>query len=279
MVTMDAAQARDAYARFLQTPEAELDLAEGALLIAAEEYSGLRVGAYLDRIARLGEDLRDRLGGEIDPMRVVEMCNAFFFEELQFKGNRDAYYDPRNSYLNEVIDRRLGIPITLAVLYVAVGERVGLPVRGVGMPGHFMVSYVPSASGAAIFVDPFSGRVRTREECAKMLADMYGEALPMRPGFLEPSAKRHILARILNNLKGIYLQKGDLRRALAASDRIVLTNPHLTAEWRDRGMIEYQLRRDQAALRDFARYLEVRPEPEDAARIRQLRKELLGRLN
>ena len=112
-----------------------------------------------------------------------------------------------------------------------------------------------------------------------MLGEMYGEAVPMRPGFLEPSPKRQILARILNNLKGIYMGKGDLQRALASSDRIMLANPHATGEWRDRGMIEFRLHRDRDALRDFARYLEIRPEPVDAPRIRQLRNELLGRLN
>ncbi|HYM50591.1 MAG TPA: tetratricopeptide repeat protein [Candidatus Limnocylindrales bacterium] len=276
---MTPAEARDAFARSLTTPEAEMDLAEGALLIAAEEYPQLRIGAYLDQMARMAEELRDAVGGEIVPARVVERCNAFFFEDQGFKGNADDYYDPRNSYLNEVLDRRLGIPITLSVIYVAVGERAGLPVKGVGMPGHFMVTYAPRSAEGQMFIDPFHGKVRTREECATMLAEMYGEAVPMRPGFLEPSPKRQILARILNNLKGIYMGKGDLARALAASDRIMLANPHATAEWRDRGMIEYRLHRDQAALRDFARYLEVRPEPEDAARIRQLRNELLGRLN
>ena len=276
---MTPAEARDAFTRFLQTPERDMDLAEGALLVAAEEYPQLRVGVYLDRIARLAGELREIVGGELDPAGVVQRCNAFFFEELRLRGNRDDYYDPRNSYLNEVLERRLGIPITLSVVYVAVGERAGLPVRGVGMPGHFMVKYAPRSPEGEVFVDPFHGKVRTREECAKMLAEMYGEAVPMRPGFLEPTPKRQILARLLNNLKGIYMGKGDLPRALAASDRIVLANPHATAEWRDRGMIEYRLRQDGAALRDFARYLEVRPEPEDAPRIRQLRNELLGRLN
>jgi regulator of sirC expression with transglutaminase-like and TPR domain len=276
---MTPAEARDAFTRYLTTPDPDMDLAEGALLIGAEEYPQLRVSAYLDKIARLAEELRDVIGGEIQPARVVERCNNFFFEALRFRGNADDYYDPRNSYLNEVLDRRLGIPITLSVVYVAVGERAGLPVKGVGMPGHFMVKYAPRAADAEVFIDPFHARVRTREECAKMLAEMYGEAVPMRPGFLEPSPKRQILARILNNLKGIYMGKGDLSKALSASDRIMLANPHATAEWRDRGMIQYRLRRDQAALKDFARYLEIRPVPEDAARIRQLRNELLGRLN
>src|SRR5207302_9767330 len=108
------------------------------------------------------------------------------FEELHFKGNRDEYYDPRNSFLNEVIDRRVGIPITLAVLYVAVGERAGLPVRGVGMPGHFLVKYAPASTGE-VFIDAFNGRSLSRKECAKMVEEIDGGEVKMRPALLEPA--------------------------------------------------------------------------------------------
>ena len=275
---MTPAEARDALTRLLPTPEPELDLAEAALLIAAEEYPDLRPAVYLNQIARMSSDLKQRIRAEVEPQRVVERANMYFFEELHFKGNREEYYDPRNSFLNEVIDRRVGIPITLAVLYVAVGERAGLPVRGVGMPGHFLVAYAPSSPGG-VFVDAFNGRTLTREECAKMLEEMYGGTVPMRPALLQPSTKRQILARILNNLKSLYLSRGDLARALAASDRIMLTDPHLTSEWRDRGLIQFQLRHDTEALKDFNRYLAVRPEPEDTARVKQLRGQLISRLN
>lgn len=274
---MTPAEARDAFARLLQTPDPELDLAEAALLIAAEEYPDLRPGAYLDRIARMAIELKQRIRAEVEPRRVVEMANTYFFEEQHFKGNREEYYDPKNSYLNDVLDRRVGIPISLAVVYIAVGERAGLPVRGVGMPGHFLVKYAPGSG--EIFVDAFNARTLTREECGKMLEEMYGGTVEMRPALLEPSTKRQILARILNNLKSLYQSRGDLPRALAASDRILLADPHLTSEWRDHGLILFQMRRDTQALKDFHRYLEVRPEPEDAPRIKQLRGELVSRLN
>src|SRR5713101_6873916 len=143
---MTPAEARDALTRLLQTPEGELDLAEAALLIAAEEYPDLRPSVYLNQIARLASELKHRIRAEVEPSRVVEVANAYLFEELHFKGNRQEYYDPRNSFLNEVLDRRVGIPITLAVLYVAGGERAGLPVRGGGMPGHFLGKYAPGSS-------------------------------------------------------------------------------------------------------------------------------------
>src|SRR5438445_4265356 len=239
---MTPAEARDAFTRLLQTPDPELDLAEAALLIAAEEYPDLRPAIYLNQIARMGTELKHRIRAEVEPGRVVEKANAYLFEELHFKGNREEYYDPRNSFLNEVLDRRVGIPITLAVVYVAVGDRAGLPLRGVGMPGHFLVKYAPASREVEVFIDAFNGRTLTRQECAKMLAEMYGETLEARPSFFEPAGKRQILARILNNLKGLYMSRGELPRALAASDRIVLADPHLTAEWRDRGLIEYQPR-------------------------------------
>jgi regulator of sirC expression with transglutaminase-like and TPR domain len=226
----------------------------------------------------MGTELKQRIRAEVEPRRVVEKTNTYMFEELHFKGNREEYYDPRNSFLNEVIDRRVGIPITLAVLYVAVGERAGLPVRGVGMPGHFLVKYAPGSSGE-MFIDAFSARTLTREECAKMLNEMYGGEVKMRPALLEPSTKRQILSRILNNLKSLYLSRSDLPRALSASDRIMLTDPHLTSEWRDRGMIHFQMHHDAEALADFTRYLAIRPEPEDAARLKQLRGQLISRVN
>ncbi|MDQ6885564.1 MAG: tetratricopeptide repeat protein, partial [Candidatus Dormibacteraeota bacterium] len=255
---MTPAEARDAFTRLLQVPEAELDLAEGALLIAAEEYPDLRPAVYLNQIARMATDLKKRIRTQIEPERVVQIANDYFFEELQYKGNREEYYDPRNSFLNDVIERRVGIPITLAVLYVAVGERAGLPVRGVGMPGHFLIKYTPAAKGVEIFIDAFNARTMTRAECAKMLQEMYGEAVEMRPALLQPAAKRQILARILNNLKSLYMSRNDLQRALAASDRILLADPHLTAEWRDHGMLQLQLHRDSGALKDFTRYLGIR---------------------
>lgn len=270
--------ARDAFARLVKLPDAELDLAEGALWIAAEEYPDLRVGAYVEKIERLAAELRRRIRTETEPDRVVEICNHFLFQEQRFHGNRAAYADIRNSYLNEVIDRRTGIPVTLAAVYIAVGERAGLPVRGAGLPGHFLVRYQGSRS-REIFVDAFHGRMLDRQGCEALLHETYQGQVTMRPAFLKPVLKRQILARILNNLKTTFMAQGDLPRALAASDRIILADPHLTAEWRDRGMIEHQLRRDRDALRDFNRYLSLKPEPEDADRIRTLKNELLGRLN
>jgi len=275
---MAAQGARAAFARLVKVPDAEMDLAEGALWIAAEEYPNLRVPAYLEKVDRLGAELHNRVRTETDPVRVVEICTDFLFREQRFHGESEAYADVRNSYLNDVIDRRIGIPVTLATIYLAAGERAGLPVRGVGMPGHFLVRY-QGGHAPAIFIDAASGRALDRAGCEALLEETYQGQVSMRPAFLRPVLKRQILARILNNLKTTFMAQGDLHRAIAASDRIILADPHLTSEWRDRGMIEFQLRRDGEALRDFNKYLSLRPEPEDADRIRSMKNELLGRLN
>src|SRR3989442_3646335 len=163
---MTPAEARDAFTRLVQLRQSELDVAEAALLLAAEEYQDLRPSICLEQIDRMGTELNRRIRAEVEPRRVVETANTYLFEELHFKGNREEYYDPRNSFLNDVLERRVGIPITLAVLYIAVGERAGLPVRGVGMPGHFLLKYSPTSSGE-IFIDAFNGRTLSRQECAK----------------------------------------------------------------------------------------------------------------
>jgi len=278
MVGMAEQEARAAFARMVKVPDAEMDLAEAALLIAAEEYSQLRVGAYLEKLDRMAMELRERVRTQTEPERVVDLCNQFFFQDQGFHGNSTDYTDVRNSYLNDVIDRRTGIPITLATIYIAVGERAGLPVRGVGLPGHFLVRY-QGGRAQEIFIDAFHGRALDRAGCEALLEETYQGQVAMRPAFLKPVLKRQILARILNNLKTSFMAQGDLPRALAASDRIVLADPHLTSEWRDRGMIEFQLHRDADAMRDFNKYLSLKPEPEDAERVRKMKTELLGRLN
>jgi regulator of sirC expression with transglutaminase-like and TPR domain len=141
------------------------------------------------------------------------------------------------------------------------------------------VKYEPRQSSEEIFIDPFHRRTLDREGCGALIRELYGQETEIMPSFFAASLKRQILARMLNNLKALYLSRGDLQRALRASDRIMMADPHLTSEWRDRGTIEFQLHHDSAALRDFSRYLEVRPEPEDAAKVRQLRAQLLARLN
>jgi regulator of sirC expression with transglutaminase-like and TPR domain len=247
-----------------------IPLAEAALWIAAEEYPALDVEEYLDRIDELAERARER----IDPYPLAERIarfNHLLFRELGFAGNRENYDDPRNSFLNEVLDRKVGIPITLAMVYTEIGARIGLPVVGVGFPGHFLVRWLGEREA---LIDPFYGKVITREQCAEKLRSSYGAEVKMEDRLLAPATPREILARMLRNLKLNYLGSGDLPRALSAVDRILVVTPDDVGELRDRGMLYFRLECFAAALADFERYVALAPRDALVEEIRALLPEL-----
>src|SRR5207247_8146622 len=173
---MDIAEVRRRFIALIERPHGEFRLAEGALLIAQEEYLSLDVPAYLRRLDAMAEVVSSRLGLEIDPQRIVAQLNVYLFDEQGFRGNQEQYYDTRNSFLNDVLERKTGIPITLSVVYIELARQVGLPIVGVGMPGHFLVRY--SAQPTVFWIDPFHhGQILTQEDCQQLLARMYGQAL------------------------------------------------------------------------------------------------------
>ena len=203
----------------LEAPAPRLDRA--ALLIAAEEYPALDVDAYLARIDDLADGVRARLSGDEGPASVLAAINGHLFRELGFHGNREQYYDARNSYLNDVIERRTGIPITLAVLYQAVAARLGHQLVGVNLPMHFMLAW-PLAEDT-LLVDAFEdGLIVTPRDCEARLAAIVGHAVQLGREHFEPVGPRMIVRRMLNNLYQIHLAEGDDRRAVAALDRIRL---------------------------------------------------------
>ncbi len=273
--------ARERFAQLVSGPEEELDLAEAALLIAQEEHPELDVAAYLRRLDGLAAAVRARLPEAPEPTDIIHSLNIQLFGEEGLAGNESEYYDPRNSFLNEVLDRKRGIPITLSVIYLEVGRRLGLPLAGVGFPGHFLVKY--SGADGELVLDPFAGGVTlSREELAQKLRRMYGDANPFLaqiPQLLAPASKKEILLRMLHNLKGIYLQQNDFTRALAAIDRILLVTPDLAMEVRDRGAVHQRLGHLQAALQDFRRYLQMVPNAEDAETVRTLISRMTAQLN
>jgi len=234
----DSDDARRALAALVAGDETRVDLARAALLIAIEEYPDLDIGAYLARLDQLGQALRGRIGSDPAPARHIAAMNALLFEQEGLRGNADNYYDPRNSYLNQVLDRRLGIPITLAVIYIEVGRRAGLRLSGVGFPGHFLVAY---ESSSRLFVDPFNGgRIMTAADCQALLHQMFGNAQRLEPWFLTTSSPREILARMLANLKSAYEQAGDLPRAERVAEQMAVVQPS-TAELQEQTLIR-QLR-------------------------------------
>ncbi len=273
--------ARERFTQLVSGSEAELDLAEAALLIAQEEHPDMDVAAYLRRLDGLAAAVRARLPQAPEPTDIIHNLNIQLFREEGLTGNESEYYDPRNSFLNEVLDRKRGIPITLSVIYLEVGRRLGLPLVGVGFPGHFLVKY--SGADGEMVLDPFAGGATlSREDLVQRLRRMYGDANPFLaqiPQLLAPASKKEILVRILRNLKGIYLQKNDFARALAASDRILLVAPDLATEVRDRGAVHQRLGHLQAAQQDLRRYLQMVPDAEDAEAVRTIISRMVARLN
>jgi regulator of sirC expression with transglutaminase-like and TPR domain len=259
----------------------ELPLAEGALLIAAEEYPSLSLPQYFAVLDQLAAAARPRVPRGIGADEAVSGLCEFLFKESGFRGNAENYGDPKNSFLNEVLDRRLGIPVTLAVVYLEVGWRLGLPLYGVGMPAHFLVGC--ETGGSPLFVDAFTGMVLTDAGCERLFSRITGGSRQFRSDYLAPTPARYVLVRMLRNLKGIYLQQEDLQRAATAVERILLLAPDSITDVRDLGLIRYR----QGKLVDARRLLEqylvsVPKDADDRATIEMcLRdvRELLGRLN
>jgi len=246
------------------------DLAEACLHIAQDAYPGLDIAQNLARIDALAATVRRRVAVDAFAAQKLVVLNRHLFDELGFRGNTDDYHDPRNSYLNQVLERRTGIPITLSILYMEVGRRLGLRLQGVSFPGHFLVTL--RVSGGQLVLDPFrSGEAQSesklRARLARVLPQREADALPL-PSFLQAATPRQILARLLRNLKGIYLQSEEAQNTLEVMQRMVLVAPHAAEEVRDRGLAYYKLDCFRAALADLQDYLERRPDAPDADEIR-----------
>jgi regulator of sirC expression with transglutaminase-like and TPR domain len=265
---MKVSEARRRFAAYIERPPEDIRLAEGALLIALEAYPDLDVDACLQRLDGMAEAVSARLGLELEPRRIASHLNACLFKEQGLRGNRRDYYDTRNSFLNEVLERKVGIPITLSIIYLEVGRRVGLPVNGVGLPGHFIVQY--GAHPEPFYIDPFhNGKILSERDCADRVAQIYGRDLPWQASYLDVVDDLHILSRVLNNLKIIYVRKGAHELALGAVERLVLLQPDAPSEIRDRGLLRAQLGYLQPALEDLNTYLEACPEAPDAPAMRR----------
>ena len=267
---MKRTPATDGLRNLLIQPEEKLDLAAAALQIALEEYPDLDVPGYLMRLDRLAEKAARRLSHsvEADVIDSLDSINRTLYREEGFSGNSDAYYDPRNSFLNEVMDRRTGIPITLSILYMEVGRRLGLDIRGVSLPGHFLVKCV-QASGEWLLDPFFGGKTVSEAECRQHLKRLHGEEFEFRRSFLDSVNKRQILGRLLANLKMIYLVQRDFKRAFNVIEKIILIFPQAAGELRDRGSVCFRLHRFSTAIQDWKRYLAMEPQAPDAREVKQ----------
>lgn len=274
---MPAGSTRKEFAAEVSRPEPDVDLARAALLVAREEYPQLPVERYLNRLDILAEEVKDRLANESAPLVVLQELLATLYERHSFRGNQEAYYDPRNSFLNEVLDRGLGIPLTLGIVVLEVGWRLGLPLEGVSFPMHFLVRFPGDA--VRLLVDPFdAGQVRFEDGAQQLLDRVYGGTVRLRTSFLRTATRREMLVRLLTNLKRIYVQAGDDARALAAVERMLLIDSRLTVEMRARGMLLARLGRHDEAVEQLEDYLTYAPQAADAERIREVVQDLrLGR--
>ena len=247
-------RSRKTFEQLVTLPDNAIPLAEAALLMACEEYPQLEISPYLDKLDNIATVVQEKLQRTGKPIDVIEKINTVLFETFGFRGNTENYYDPRNSFFNDVLDRHVGIPITLSVVYLEVSRRLNFPIFGVGMPGHFVVKYADRTE--EFFLDPFNrGELLTRDDCWNRIQSMYGNSIALDERFLEPVTNRQILSRMLNNLKVIYLKAQAFDKGLAVIDMMLVTDPYDVEQLRDRGLLRLQLRQFDGAARDLENYL------------------------
>lgn len=242
-------------------PDGRIDLARAALAIARWEYPRLDADAYLERLDGLARSV-DGVRRSPDALGRLHRLREYLFVEQGFTGNRDDYYDPRNSFLNDVLDRRQGIPITLSLVLMEVGKRLGLAIEGIGLPGHFIAG--ARLDDSQILLDPFNGgALVTPEECEELVGSVVGRPVTLRPEHYAPVSGRQLLTRMLTNLKGAYWRRQEWDRVVGAIDRLLVLDPKAAGEWRDRGVAWSNLGEVRRGLGDWERYLTEFPDAED----------------
>ena len=229
----------------------EIDLARGALLIALQAYPDLNIEHYLRQFDALSEDFRARYAAADSLPASLANLSQYVFSDLGFRGNRAHYDDPRNSYLNEVLDRRLGIPITLAVVYLELGKRLSFPLAGVNFPHHFLVR--STQGDEPLFVDPFAdGAFVDGKSLGERLPVIEGRRLELAPEFIEPTSSLHILARMLRNLKRLHSQAREFPTAIHWAEKIAYLQPDEAENYRDLGFLYHHTREYLKAIEAFS---------------------------
>jgi regulator of sirC expression with transglutaminase-like and TPR domain len=239
----------------IQRPDEALELARVALLVAAGCDANVDVDDELSRIRGWGDELARRIEPEWNNLQKLARLRAFLFEELGFRGDRQDYFSPSNSLLHEVVQRRRGIPLTLAILMLELGWRVGMPLEGVGFPGHFLVRLAGEQDD--LLLDPFSrGMVVREEDCHRMLRDTTKGRVRYEPGMIASVRRRDVLVRLLNNLKNAYVRQGEDALALGVVDHLLVLSPGDVEETRDRGLLLFRLHQYGRALECLTTYLD-----------------------
>ncbi len=247
----------------------KIDIIRAALTFARPEYPGLDEFQYIGLIDEYAKRVRARRGESEDPAHTIASINVVLFQQEGLAGNQSEFYDPRNSYLNEVLDRKLGIPISLSVIYMEVAQRVGLPVFGVGLPGHFLLKHY-DLNGNQTFIDPYvAGRLLSPAECQTRLDEVYGGQMPLQPEFLNSVSRRQILTRMLNNLRSIYIGQRNFKKALTIVDFILAIHPRSPDDLRQRALLRYNEGMLRPAIDDLEEYLRLAPDASDAEEMKQ----------
>jgi regulator of sirC expression with transglutaminase-like and TPR domain len=266
-------RSRETFRELVTLPDLGVPLAEAALLMACEEYPQLSLTPYLDQLDKMSGCVQLQTSPEASPMEIIEAINQVLFVDYGFQGNSKSYYDPRNSFLNEVIERRTGIPITLSAIYIEVARRFGFRIDGVGVPGHFLVKHTSPTE--EIFVDPYnSGSILTRKDCQQLLLQTNADRTLSDDYLLRRVTNRQIVMRILANLKAIYLNAQTFDKAVSILDLMLLTRPDAFDLYRERGLLQLQLHKFDAAARDLTRYLQHSPESAAHSNVKRYLKDI-----
>jgi regulator of sirC expression with transglutaminase-like and TPR domain len=246
-----------------------VDILRAALTLSRIHEPALDMERYVHRVDELAARVAVKIDDPDDPVQIIAAMNDVLFREEMFRGNTVDYYSPRNSFLHDVLDRRLGIPITLALVYMEVARRVGFQLFGVGMPGHFLLKHY-DVDGHSILIDAFErGSIVTEDDCRQKLDSIYSGQVALQPEFLLPVTRRQMLTRILNNLRSIYLSQRDFRRAVQVVDLILVIYPRSPEDMKQRAVLRYNLNDFRGALSDFEEYVKMSPDASDAEEIRQ----------
>jgi len=270
-------EARRLFSRIVRMPDQEIDLVEAALLIAARQGNGVHTELCLAQLSAISHRVEALLRSEgitdprLAPCETVDIINRVLFSEEGFAGNRDDYYDVENSYLDKVLVRRTGIPVTLSIVYMEVARLVGLPLQGIGLPGDFVVGFWPSGNGhlPRLIVDPFNeGRLLSPEDCSARMQAAYGEDSHFTSEWLRPMSNRQILARVLGNIKQIYMSLDQRQEALRAIDMLLIVQPDAIWELKERGFLYFRMGSFVLALADLRRYLKLYPDGNESFLLR-----------
>ena len=256
---------RELFTQQVERPEEDLEMDRAALYLAGEEYPELDVDSHLSSLDSLAQRILAESGDGASPAEQTSRLGRYLFDELGFRGNSEDYYSPDNSYFNRVLETKTGIPITLSLLVLEVGRRIGLRYRGVGLPGHFLVGL----EGQDLYLDPFNaGTLLTADGCRDLVERLFGDRMTWSDDFLTPCTKYDFLFRMLNNLKGIYEQTEEYAKALGMVQRMRIVFPTLPSLYKDIALCHYQLQEYRLAIRNLENYLQAADEPEDADRVR-----------